>query len=117
MARPPSSRRFTDPPRARRAWETLLRTCVRRSSRRRQIGPRNFAHRRGDDERRSRATGRDKAYSVANPVARRHPRTGRTILFVSQQMTSHIEGSRPKRRDVAQRAVRSCMPRNVVEHD
>jgi len=33
--------------------------------------------------------------SATKPVALRHPRTGRTILYVSQMMTSHIEGLAP----------------------
>jgi taurine dioxygenase len=35
---------------------------------------------------------REQIRSAAKPVGHRHPRTGRTILYVSQMMTSRIEG-------------------------
>jgi alpha-ketoglutarate-dependent taurine dioxygenase len=34
----------------------------------------------------------ERARSATKPVAYRHPRTGRTILYVAQMMTSHIDG-------------------------
>ena len=43
--------------------------------------------------------------STTKPVAHRHPRTGRTMLYVSQMMTSQIEGLRVTR---ARRCSRSC---------
>jgi len=82
------------------AWDTLpddLRGKVEGRSAVQVPGPENFAHRRA-----SAGDGplvqpkRAKAYSVTTPVAYRHPRTGRTMLFVSQQMTSHIVGFPPQ---------------------
>jgi len=78
------------------AWDTLpddLRARVDGRSVVMVPGPESFAHRRA-----SMVDGplvqpkRNKEYSVTRPVAYRHPRTDRTVLSVSQQMTSHVVG-------------------------
>jgi taurine dioxygenase len=82
-----------------RAWSTLpddLRERVEGASAVQVPGPENFAHRRGDDTGDLVQPVRDKEYSVTKPVGTRHPRTRRTLLFVSQQMTSHIDGITPE---------------------
>jgi taurine dioxygenase len=78
------------------AWKTLpakLRERVEGASAVHVPGPEGFAHRRGDDEEGDLVQPvRDKNYSVTKPVGYQHPRTAQTLLFVSQQMTSHIVG-------------------------
>ena len=105
-----------------RAWETLppeLRARVERASAVHVPGPENFAHRRGDQEEGDLVQPvRDKAYSVTKPVAHRHPRTGRALLFVSQQMTSHIAGISPEESEELLDALFEHMyvAENTVEH-
>jgi taurine dioxygenase len=105
-----------------RAWESLpssLRSAVEHAAAIHVPGPENFAHRRGDDDGDLVQPVRDKDYSVTKPVAHRHPRTGRTLLFVSQQMTSHIDGVSPEESDSLLEALFEHMyaPENLVEHD
>jgi taurine dioxygenase len=105
-----------------RAWETLpspLRERVRHVSAVQVPGPENFAHRRGDDEGDLVQPVRDKDYSVTTPVARQHPRNGRTLLFVSQQMTSHIDGIPTEESEHLLEALFEHMyaADNVLEHE
>jgi len=106
-----------------RAWNTLpsrLRARVEHASALQVPGPENFAHRRGSDEDGDLVQPvRDKDYSVTKPVASRHPRTGRTILFVSQQMTSHIDGVPSEESEELLNALFEHMyaADNVVEHE
>ena len=106
-----------------RAWNTLpatLRDRVKDASAVHVPGPENFAHRRGDDEEGDLVQPvRDKDYSVTKPVAHRHPRTGRTLLFVSQQMTSHVEGISPEESEELLKALFDHMyaPDNMLEYD
>jgi taurine dioxygenase len=82
-------------------------------------GPENFAHRRGDDEEGDLVQPvRDKEYSVTKPVAHRHPRIGRTMLFVSQQMTSHVVGVSSEQSEELLSSLFEHMyaPENVLEH-
>jgi alpha-ketoglutarate-dependent taurine dioxygenase len=105
-----------------RAWDSLsseLRAAVENASAVQVPGPENFAHRRGDDDGDLVQPVRDKDYSVTKPVARRHPRTGRTILYVSQQMTSHIDGVSPEQSESLLKDLFEQMyaPTNMIEHD
>jgi len=107
---------------ATRAWDPLpsdLRARVERASAVQVPGPESFAHRRGDDEGDLVQPVRDKEYSVTKPVASRHPRTGRTILFVSQQMTSHVDGVPSEESEELLNALFEHMyaAENVVEHE
>ena len=105
-----------------RSWDTLpagLRERVTRAAAVQVPGPESFAHRRGDDEGDLVQPVRDKEYSVTKPVAFRHPRTGRTLLFVSQQMTSHIDCIPPEESEQLLDSLFEHMyaPDNVLEHD
>jgi taurine dioxygenase len=106
-----------------RAWDTLpayLRARVEHLSAVHVSGPENFAHRRGDDDEGDLLQPvRDKEYSVTKPVTFRHPRTGRTILFVSQQMTSHVDGVPSEESEELLGALFDHMyaADNVVEHE
>ena len=106
-----------------RAWDTLpsdLRARVEHALAVQVPGPENFAHRRGDDEEGDLVQPvRDKEYSVTKPVADRHPRIGRTMLFVSQQMTSHVVGiSREESEELLTSLFEHMYaPENVVEHE
>lgn len=106
-----------------RAWETLpadLRAQVEDVSAVQVPGPESFAHRRGDDEEGDLVQPvRSKQHSVTKPVAHRHPRTGRTMLFVSQQMTSHVVGvSREESEELLNSLFEHMYaPENMVEHD
>ena len=105
-----------------RAWETLpaeLRARVENASAVHVPGPENFAHRRGDEEEGDLVQPvRDKHYSVTKPVGHRHSRTGGALLFVSQQMTSHIDGISPEESEELLDALFDHMyaPENVLEH-
>jgi alpha-ketoglutarate-dependent taurine dioxygenase len=106
-----------------RAWETLpseLRARVENASAVHVPGPENFTHRRGDQEEGDLVQPvRDKHYSVTKPVAHCHPRTGRTVLFVSEQMTSHVDGIAAAESEelLAELFAHMYAPENLVEHD
>jgi taurine dioxygenase len=105
-----------------RAWDTLpaeLRDQVEHASAVQVPGPESFAHRRGDDDGDLVQPVRDKEYSVTKPVAYRHPRTGRTLLFVSQQMTSHIDGIPSEASEKLLESLFEHMyaSENLLEHD
>jgi len=105
-----------------RAWDTLpaeLRERVEHASAVQVPGPESFTHRRGDDDGDLVQPVRDREYSVTKPVATRHPRTGRTLLFVSQQMTSHVDGLPPEESEALLDALFEHMyaPENLLEHD
>jgi len=106
-----------------RAWSTLpaeLRAKVEGASAVQVPGPESFAHRRGDDEEGDLVQPvRDKDYSVTKPIAHRHPRTGQALLFVSQQMTSHVVGCSREESEELLEALFEHMyaPDNVIEHE
>jgi alpha-ketoglutarate-dependent taurine dioxygenase len=106
-----------------RAWDTLpteLRERVEAASAVHVPGPESFSHRRGEDEEGDLVQPvRDQEYSVTKPVAHKHPRTGRTLLFVSQQMTSHIDGIPAEESEKLLEALFEHMyaPENMLEHD
>jgi alpha-ketoglutarate-dependent taurine dioxygenase len=105
-----------------RAWDTLpseLRERVERASAVQVPGPENFTHRRGDDDGDLVQPVRDGDYSVTKPVAFTHPRTGRSLLFVSQQMTSHIDGVEQEESEEILEALFQHMyaDDNILEHD
>jgi taurine dioxygenase len=105
------------------AWDTLpadLRAQVENASAVQVPGPESFTHRRGDDEEGDLVQPiRDKAYSVTKPIGHRHPRTGRTMLFVSQQMTSHVVGLTREESEELLSALFEHMytPQNTLEHE
>lgn len=105
-----------------RAWDTLpaeLRGQVEQVSAVQVPGPESFAHRRGEDDDGDLVQPiRDKEYSVTKPVVYRHPRTGRKLLFVSQQMTSHIDGIPPEASDEVLESLFEHMyaSENLLEH-
>jgi taurine dioxygenase len=81
---------------AEQAWNTLpasLRSRVENLDAVQVTGPEGF-----DDRRRGDAYGdlvnpvRENVLSTTTPVAYRHPRTGRSLLYVSQGMTKEIAG-------------------------
>jgi taurine dioxygenase len=105
-----------------RGWDTLpaaLRERVERASAVQVPGPESFAHRRGDDEGDLVQPIRDKDYSVTTPVEHHHPRTGRSILWVCQQMTSHIVGVPREESEELLDALFDHLyaPDNVLEHE
>ena len=106
-----------------RAWDTLpteLLERVEHASAVQVPGPESFAHRRGDDEEGDLVQPiRDKEYSVTKPVAHLHPRTGRRLLFVSQQMTSHLVGvTREESEELLSTLFEhSYAPENIAEHE
>jgi alpha-ketoglutarate-dependent taurine dioxygenase len=76
------------------AWETLPDAL------RARVGDLSAVHVTGQQTRRGNAdellpVAHEQERSATKPVAFRHPRTGRTILYVSQMMTSHIDGLDP----------------------
>jgi alpha-ketoglutarate-dependent taurine dioxygenase len=76
------------------AWATLPETL------RARVGDLSAVHVTGQQTRRGNAdellpVAHEREHSATKPVAFRHPRTGRTILYVSQMMTSHIDGLDP----------------------
>lgn len=105
------------------AWATLpadLRARVEGASAVQVPGPESFAHRRGDDEAGDLVQPvRAKEYAVTKPTGHRHPRTDRTLLFVCQQMTSHVIGLPPQDSEALLSALFEHMyaPENTLEHD
>jgi alpha-ketoglutarate-dependent taurine dioxygenase len=105
------------------AWDTLpeqLRARVEDRSAVQVPGPESFTHRRKSTDVGTLVQPvRDKAYSVTTPIAYRHPRTGRTMLFVSQQMTSHIVGLSSEESEQLLEALFSHMyaPENTWQHE
>jgi alpha-ketoglutarate-dependent taurine dioxygenase len=104
-----------------RAWDTLPATLRERVQGRFAVhvpGPEGFAHRRGDDGGDLVQPMRDKAYSATEPIGFSHPRTTKTILFVSQQMTSHIDDVTQADSEDLLEALFAHMysPENVIEH-
>jgi alpha-ketoglutarate-dependent taurine dioxygenase len=104
------------------AWETLpddLRVRVEGRSAVQVPGPESFTHRRGDEDGDLVQPVRKKNYSVTTPVGHRHPRTDRTVLFVSQQMTSHILGLPADESNELLEALFAHMyaPANTLQHE
>lgn len=107
-----------------RAWETLpdtLRAQVEGRTAVHMPGPESFTHRgrKGTEEGGLVQPKRDREYSIEIPIAHRHPRTGRTILYVSQQMTSHIVGLSPEASEalIEQLFEHLYAPQNVWQHE
>jgi taurine dioxygenase len=61
---------------------------------------------------------REKEQSAVKPIKYRHPRTGKTVLLVSQQMTREIVGMPPDESEELLQALFSHLysPENVYEH-
>jgi taurine dioxygenase len=78
------------------AWDTLPSSLRARVAGLRAVhvtGPEGFdGRRRGTDDGRLVQPIRDVVLSNTTPVGHRHPRTGRTMLYVSQGMTKEISG-------------------------
>jgi taurine dioxygenase len=77
-------------------WATLpeeLRTRVEHLEAVQVTGPEGFGDRRkGDQDGDLVQPQRDVELTVTTPIGHRHPRTGRTLLYVSQGMTKEITG-------------------------
>lgn len=108
-----------------RAWDTLpgaLRAQVEGRSAVHVPGPESFAHRgrrKGTEEGGLVQPKRDHEYSITRPIAAVHPRTGRTMLSVSQQMTSHIVGLSAEDSEalLEQLFEHLYAPQNVLHHE
>ena len=70
------------------AWETLPADLRRRVENLHAVHVTGQVYSRGGDD--LLRPERDVERSTVTPVARRHPRTGKTVLYVSQQMTREI---------------------------
>jgi alpha-ketoglutarate-dependent taurine dioxygenase len=104
------------------AWETLPDDLRARAEGRSAVqvpGPESFTHRRGDEDGDLVQPVRKKNYSVTTPIGHRHPRTDRTMLFVSQQMTSHIVGLPADESNELLEALFAHMyaPENTLQHE
>jgi alpha-ketoglutarate-dependent taurine dioxygenase len=76
------------------AWDTLPDDLRRRVDGLRAVHVTGQQVRRGDSEELLPVV-HEQVRSTTKPVALRHPRTGRTILYVAQMTTSHIDGLPP----------------------
>jgi taurine dioxygenase len=72
------------------AWEVLPEPLRARVAELRAVHTTGQQERRGNTE--LLHVVHEETRSATKPVALRHPRTGRTILYVSQMATSHIDG-------------------------
>jgi alpha-ketoglutarate-dependent taurine dioxygenase len=75
------------------AWETLPSDLRARVEKLEAVHITGQVYSRGGDD--LLKPERDREESIVKPVAFRHPRTGKTILYVSQQMTREIVGLSP----------------------
>jgi alpha-ketoglutarate-dependent taurine dioxygenase len=104
------------------AWATLpddLRVRVEGRFAVQVPGPESFTHRRGAEEGDLVQPVRAKQYSITTPVGHLHPRTGQMMLFVSQQMTSHIVGLSAEESNELLEALFAHMyaPTNMLQHE
>jgi alpha-ketoglutarate-dependent taurine dioxygenase len=105
------------------AWATLpddLRARVDGRTAVQVTGPEGFDdRRRGDQDGDLVQPQRDHILSVTTPVGHRHPRTGRTLLYVSQGMTKEIAGLPRDDSESLLDALFAHMygPENVLHHE
>ena len=105
------------------AWATLpaeLRSRVESRSALQVTGPEGFDdRRRGGDDGQLLNPQRDSVLTTTTPVGYRHPRTGRTLLYVCQQMTKEIVGLTPDESEdlLGQLFTHLYQPANVWQHD
>jgi alpha-ketoglutarate-dependent taurine dioxygenase len=108
---------------AAKAWDTLpdsLRARVEGRSAVHVTGPEGFDdRRRGDIDGQLLNPIRETTLSATTPVGHRHPRTGRTLLYVSQGMTKEIVGlPKDESEDLLEELFKHLYsPDNVLEHD
>jgi alpha-ketoglutarate-dependent taurine dioxygenase len=100
------------------AWDTLPEPL------RARVADLHAVHVTGQQTRRGNAeellpVAHEQTRSAAKPVALRHPRTGRTILYVAEMMTSHVEGLAPDESEalLAELFAHLYAPENRWQHD
>ena len=73
---------------------------------------------RGDNQEELLAVAHEQTRSTTKPIAHRHPRTGQTMLYVSQMMTSEIEGLAPEESEALLEELFAHLysPANTWEH-
>jgi alpha-ketoglutarate-dependent taurine dioxygenase len=100
------------------AWEALPETLRARVADLRAVHVTGQQTRRGNTEELL-PVAHQQTRSATKPVALRHPRTGRTILYASQMMTSHIEGLEPDRSEALLDELFASLyaPANTWHHD
>jgi len=103
---------------ARHAWETLPDEL------RIRVAGLNAVHvtgqqQRGDNTAELLPVEHERPRSATKPIAYRHPRTGRTVLYVSEMMTSHIDGLPPDESEELLDALFSHLyaPANTWQHE
>jgi alpha-ketoglutarate-dependent taurine dioxygenase len=105
------------------AWATLpdaLRARVEGLTAVQVTGPEGFGHRRrGMEDGDLVQPQRDRILNTTTPVGNRHPRTGRTLLFVSQGMTKEIVGLSPDDSEALLEDLFEHMyaPANCIQHE
>jgi alpha-ketoglutarate-dependent taurine dioxygenase len=100
-----------------RAWETLPADLKKRVEGLHALHVTGQVYSRGGDD--LLRPGREQEASTIAPIARRHPRTGRTILYVSQQMTREIVELPPDESEELLQALFAHLydPAVVYEHE
>jgi alpha-ketoglutarate-dependent taurine dioxygenase len=102
---------------AARAWETLPEDLRRRVEGRYAIHCQDATHRqRGDGD--VLVSTFAEVESIRLPIGHRHPRTGRMLLYVAQQMTDRIDGMDEAESEALLQDLFDHMyrPENTVEH-
>jgi len=103
---------------ATRAWETLPEPLRVRVADLRAVHVTGQQTRRGKTEELLPVV-HERVRSATKPVALRHPRTARTILYVSQMMTSHVDGLEPDESEALLDELFAHLyaPANTWQHD